>query len=239
MYGGRKIAVVIPAFNEELLIQKTLRGIPRYVDWIILVDDASRDNTVDRACALAEPRLQVIRHPRNRGVGAAIVTGYRQAIELGSDITVVVGGDAQMDPREMVRLIEPVAAGVADYVKGDRLGHPEVKTRMPRARRWANTVLSEVTRRAIGASRLRDSQCGYTAISAAALRALPIERLWPRYGYPNDLIAWLAAYGFCIAERPVTPIYADETSHIDPLTIAPTMLYVLARAWMRRPVTSP
>ena len=233
MYGRRKIAVVIPAYNEELLIQRTLRGIPTYVDSVFLVDDGSTDSTLARALEVSDERTRVLQHAGNRGVGAAIVTGYREALADACDIVVVIGGDAQMDPNEMDRLIEPIVANVADYVKGDRLGHPDVKDRMPAQRLWANTLLTRATRFALGTDRLRDSQCGYTAISATALRALPLTRVWPKYGYPNDILAWLHAYDFRVVDRPVTPIYEDETSHIDPLTIGPTMCFVLARAWWR------
>ena len=239
MYGRQKIAVVIPAYNEERLIQRVLGSVPHYVDWLVLVDDGSVDQTVGLAASIQDDRLTILQHGENRGVGAAIVTGYRKALSLGSDIIVVIGGDAQMDPDEMVRLVEPIAANVADYVKGDRLGHPDVRKRMPSARFWANSVLTRATRFAVGTHQLRDSQCGYTAISAAALRVLPLDKLWPRYGYPNDLLAWLHAYDFRVIDRPVTPIYADETSHIHPLTIGPTMLYVLARAWMRCSLSGP
>ena len=139
-----------------------------------------------------------------------------------------------MDPEEMVRLVEPVIAKTADYVKGDRLGHPDVRIRMPVARYWANSLLTVATRWATGMRQLRDSQCGYTAISSAALSALPLDTLWPRYGYPNDLLALLIQHGFRVADRPVTPIYANETSGIHPITIGPTMLFVLTRAWVRR-----
>ncbi len=233
MYGRKTVAVVVPAFNEERLIGRTVSELPRYVDHVFVVDDGSRDGTSAVARAEGGERTRVIRHTRNRGVGAAIATGYRAALAAGADIAVVVGGDAQMDPSEMDRLIEPIAAGTADYVKGNRLGHREVSQRMPRARQLANRVLTELTRVAVGQP-VNDSQCGYAAISRRALERLPLERLWPRYGYPNDLLGLLAARGLRTADRPVSPIYGDEVSGINPVTIGPTLAYVLARTWIRR-----
>jgi glycosyltransferase involved in cell wall biosynthesis len=239
MYGGQKIVVVIPAYNEEQLIEQTLKGLPQYVDDVVLVDDGSKDRTVARALSVGDERLALVQHVANRGVGAAIVSGYRAALERKADVVVVVGGDAQMDPGEMERLVDPVVAKIADYVKGDRMGHPDVRLRMPRARFWANSVLTRATRWAVGLRHLRDSQCGYTAISASALSALPLETLWPRYGYPNDLLSLLTLYGFRVADRPVTPIYESEQSGIHPLTIGPIMLFVLTRMRVRRGLTRP
>ena len=232
MYGRRTVAVVVPAYNEERLIGRTVSTLPRFVDHVLVVDDGSRDGTVEAAVAAGGARLSVLSHGRNRGVGAAIATGYRAALDLGADIAVVVGGDAQMDPAEMDRLIEPIAIGKADYVKGNRLGHVDLEQRMPRPRLVANRLLTRLTALALGAP-VSDSQCGYTAISRSALERLPLERLWPRYGYPNDLLSWLQASGARVTERPVTPIYATERSHISPVTIGPTMAWVLARVWWR------
>jgi glycosyltransferase involved in cell wall biosynthesis len=233
VYGRRKIAVVVPAYDEERLIGRTVSTLPRYVDHVIVVDDGSRDGTAAQAQATGGARLVVLRHAKNRGVGAAIASGYRAALSIGADIAVVVGADAQMDPDEMDRLIEPIATGAADYVKGNRLGHAKIRERMPHARWVANRLLTRLTRLALDAD-VTDSQCGYTAISRHALERVPLERLWPRYGYPNDLLGWVLGAGMRVAERPVTPIYGDERSHIQPLTIGPTLAWVLARAWWRR-----
>ena len=236
MYANLTIAAVIPAFNEERLIGRTLSTIPTFVDRVIVVDDASSDRTVTEALAAGGRRLQLVRHPKNRGVGAAIATGYRESLALGCDIAVVMGGDAQMDPEEMDRLVEPIALGRADYVKGNRLSHPELQSRMPRSRLLGNRVLSAATRMATGAPDLRDSQCGYTAISRQALLALDLDRLWPRYGYPNDLLGHLYRAGLRVAQRPVTPIYGEEQSGIRAVTAIPTFSFLLARSWVRRMV---
>ncbi len=233
MYAGLTVVGVIPAFNEERLVGRTVATIPDYVDHVVLVDDGSTDRTIARARAKADDRLRIVRHSRNRGVGAAIISGYRHALRLGADVAVVLAGDGQMDPTEMPRLLEPIAAGNADYVQGNRLGHPELAERMPPTRRVGNHVLTRLTRLSTGDASVQDSQCGYTAISRTALEALPLSRVWPRYGYPNDLLGLARAAGLRVVARPVTPIYATEQSGIRPVTAIPTFGYVLARTWLR------
>lgn len=234
MYRGLRVAVVIPAHDEARLLPVTLAGLPDFVDHVIVVDDASTDGTAAVARRAGPWQLDVVRHARNQGVGGAIVTGYRRALALAVDAVVVVGADAQMDPAEMPALIDPLADGEADYVKGDRLGHPEVRARMPRLRFIGNHVLTRLTRLATGYRHIRDSQCGYTALAAPTLEALPLDRLYPRYGFPNDLLARLGEQRARVVDRPVSPIYGDERSGLRiPRVIGP-ILWLLARAAARR-----
>lgn len=245
MYAGLRVAVVIPAFNEARLLPVTLGGLPDYVDHVVVVDDASTDGTVGAAQTAPPPGapwlLEVVRHAANQGVGGAIVTGYRHALRLAADVTVVVGADAQMAPAEMVRLLDAVRAG-ADYAKGDRLGHPEVLRRMPFVRFAGNWALTWLTRMSSGYWHIRDAQCGYTALSRRALAALPLDDLYRRYGFPNDLLAKLAEQGARVVDCPVTPIYGDETSGLRiPRVMGPIFLLVvrsglrrLWRQWLRR-----
>lgn len=236
MYRGLRVAVVIPAHNEERLLPVTLRGLPAFVDHVIVVDDASTDATARVARRRGRWSLEVIRHPHNLGVGGAIVTGYRRALALGVDATVVVGADAQMDPQEMPRLLDPLVSGEADYVKGNRLGHPEVWRRMPRVRLLGNLALSWMTQFSSGYKGLRDSQCGYTALGRASLARLPLGDLYPRYGFPNDLLAKLAEVGARVVDRPVTPIYADERSGLRVSRVAWPIFWLLVRSGTRRVV---
>lgn len=233
MYRGLKIAVVVPAHNEAELLPVTLRTLPDFVDHLVVVDDASADDTSAVARAAAR-RVDLTRHPENQGVGGAIVTGYRRAIALGADVAVVVGADAQMDPAEMHRLLDPVVDGLADYVKGDRLGHPEVAARMPWVRLLGNRALTQLTRLSSGYRHVRDSQCGYTAITVHTLRQLPLDDLYRRYGFPNDLLAKLAEVGARVEDRPVSPIYGDERSGIRVLRVVGPILWLLARSGVRR-----
>ena len=208
---------------------------PAFVDHVVIVDDASRDATSAEAARPLDPRVEVIRHPDNRGVGAAIVTGYRRAHALGADVAAVMAGDGQMHPDDLAAVVLPVARGEADYVKGNRLAHPGVLRTMPAARLAGTAALAWLTRHAAGIERLEDSQCGFTAVSASALDALgaDLDALWPRYGYPNDLIGALARRGLRIAEVVVRPVYRGEASGLRPWHLA-TIGYVIGRVAYRR-----
>jgi len=220
MFRGRRVAVVIPAYNEADKIAATIRSVPGLVDHILVVDDGSRDGTAAvarRAGRRGGGRVvEVIEHERNRGVGAAVATGYTRALALGAQVTAVMAGDGQMDPADLTRLLAPVVAGEADYAKGNRFAWPDGWRRMPRARLVGNVALSLLTRLATGYWRLFDSQCGYTAASRQALLAIDPARLFERYGYPNDLLARLGAAGARVVDVPVRPVYADETSGLRP-----------------------
>jgi glycosyltransferase involved in cell wall biosynthesis len=230
MFLGKTIAVVVPAYNEERLLPRVIAEMPSYVDTLIVVDDASSDATASVAAASERP-VVLLRHAHNRGVGAAIATGYLEALRRDADVIAVMGGDAQMDPEELSRLVAPVAQGGADYAKGDRLSHPGARRLMPLWRFLGGRALTVLTRLTSGYWKLRDSQCGFTAISREALERIPLHRLYPRYGYPNDLLGWLNALGLRLHQEPVRPIYGCETSGIHPLRIIPRLLYVLGRSF--------
>jgi glycosyltransferase involved in cell wall biosynthesis len=232
MWLSQRIAVVIPAYREALLIGRTLSSLPAFVDAVFVVDDASDDATSARANAVGDARVRCLRHTENRGVGAAIVTGYRAALADGADVIAVMGGDNQMDPGDLEHVISPVAAGAFDYVKGNRFVHAEAR-RMPVVRRLAGRILSLATRAASGLD-VDDCQCGYTALSAAAARELPLDELWPRFGYPNDLLVMLAARGLRVSEVSVRPVYADETSGIRPWHGALVLALIARRAYLER-----
>ncbi len=226
MLDAKRVAVVIPAFRESLLIARTLRGLPAFVDAVYVVDDASDDATGRAAQAVPDARVTVLRHRHNRGVGAAIVTGYRAAFAAQADVVAVMAGDAQMDPAELARVVEPVLAGRADYVKGNRFLSAE-RLAMPWQRRVAGQALSWATRWASGLD-VDDCQCGYTAIGRHALQSLPLDEMWPRFGYPNDLLLMTVECRLRVEEVAVRPIYADEQSGVRAWH-ALTILGLLAR----------
>lgn len=235
MYRGLSTAVVIPAFNEELAIAAAVKDVPRFVDHVIVVDDASRDATARRAAAQRCGRTEIIRHAANRGVGGAIVSGYRRALALGVDATAVMAGDGQMDPADLPALLDPIAEGRADYVKGNRFRHPDVWRAMPAARIAGNLALSLVTRITSGYRDLFDSQCGYTAVARAPLERLDLDRVFPRYGYPNDLLARLHAVGARVEDVPVRPVYGPRwKSGIRIHTVVYPIAFVLLRSWLER-----
>lgn len=230
MWCGSRIAVIVPAYCEARLVGRTLASIPAFVDAIHAVDDGSPDDTSAAIRATGDPRVRPIRHDENRGVGASIVTGYRAALAERADVMVVMAGDNQMHPDDLEPLLEPVVSGRADYAKGNRFTHTD-RARMPLARRWGGRALSAATRLGTGLS-IDDSQCGYTALSAAAARALPLDELWPRFGYPNDLLGMLAARGLRVVDVPVRPVYADEQSGIRAWHVA-SIAGIITRRWWR------
>ena len=244
-----RIAVVVPAFNEARWIAETVETMPDFVDHVLVVDDASTDATSAAARAARSrsrtrsrsrsrsERVEVIRHARNRGVGAAIITGYRRARALGADVVAVMAGDGQMDPADLRAVLRPILDGAADYVKGNRLLYPGVFRTMPPARLVGTAVLAWLTRHAAGLPSLGDSQCGYTAISASAIDALDRDRdldaIWPRYGYPNDLLGALSRRSQRVGEVVVRPVYRGEASGLRARHVV-TIGYLIGRVAYRR-----
>lgn len=216
MIDGERIAVVVPARNEAERIAAVVSSMPAWVDQVVLIDDASTDETSARArAAQGGAALEVVRLGVNQGVGAAVMVGYRRAAVLGADVMAVMAGDGQMDPADLRRLVEPVVRGRAGYAKGNRLRFPGVWRRMPWPRLLGTAVLGHLTSWATGV-RVRDSQCGYTALSRPAWTKIAARPIWPRYGYPNDLIGVLAEVGERIEEVVVRPVYRGEGSGLRP-----------------------
>ncbi len=232
MWQGARISVVVPAFHEARLLPRMLSRLPSYVDAVFVVDDASVDGTDTAAETVGDARVRVLRHAHNRGVGAAIVTGYHAALADGSDVLAVMAGDDQMHPDDLAQVIAPAVEGRADYVKGNRFAHPESR-RMPALRRLGGEFLSFVTRRATGLT-VTDCQCGFTALSASFARRLPLDELWPRFGYPNDLLGLLASHGARVHEVPVRPVYADEASGLRAIHVLSILRVIARRAWRER-----
>ena len=205
MVEGKHIAVVIPAYNEEKLLETTLAGVPPFVDRIYVVDDASRDATVGRAhtAAAADSRITVIVHERNRGAGAAVVTGYRRALEDGAEVVCVMNGDNQMDPAEMLALVTPVVNDEVDYTKANRLFTGEAWNLIPHYRYLGNALLSLLTKIASGYWHVADSQAGYTAINRRMLELVDLDNVYPRYGYPNDMLVHLNVWSARVQRHPV------------------------------------
>jgi glycosyltransferase involved in cell wall biosynthesis len=235
MFRGRRVAVVVPAYNEADKIARTLRSIPGFVDHVVVVDDGSADGTARVAARSQRRGLEVVCHPENRGVGAAIATGYHRAHTAGAEVTAVMAGDSQMDPADLTPLVAAVVADRADYVKGNRFAWPGVTRAMPASRLIGNVALSLLTRVATGYRDLFDSQCGYTAANRRALAAVLSGPLFARYGYPNDLLARLSADDARVIDLPVRPVYGPEwRSGIRILRVIAPLSFVLARAFLAR-----
>lgn len=228
MYKGQKVAVVVPAYKEEILIVPTLRSIPDYVDQVYVVDDGSPDRTgalIDE-CALTNPRIVPIHHPHNKGVGGAIISGYKQALSDGIDIVAVMAGDNQMDPSFLPELLDPVALGSVDYAVGNRLINEKFRQGMSKWRFVGNSVLTLLTKIASGYWQLMDPQNGYTAISRRALETISLDAIYPRYGYCNDLLVWLNTFGFRVRNVPHPARYGIERSKIKYST------YIIRLSWL-------
>lgn len=240
MFETHRVSVVIPAHDEELLIERVVEGIPSFVDHIIVVDDASKDKTAEKLRALKSrigDRLIVVTHERNLGVGGAIVTGYEAALRLSATkhLVAVMAGDAQMDPEDLPKLLTPCARGEADYAKGNRLITGEAWKLIPRTRYLGNAVLSLLTKIASGYWHVADSQTGYTVINAEALGVLQLRRLYPRYGFPNHLLVELNNYDFRVRDVPIKPVYnVGEVSEIRLHKVIPTISWLLFRCYFWR-----
>jgi glycosyltransferase involved in cell wall biosynthesis len=181
-----------------------------------------------------DPRVVPMRHEENRGVGAAITTGYRQALADGIDVTAVMNGDGQMDPDILDRIIDPVVEGRADYAKGDRLSFPAYREGMSGWRLFGNVVLTFLTKVASGYWKMTDPQNGYTAVSLEALEALDLEAAHETYGFCNDVLVRLNVTDFRIADVPMQAVYGEETSHINYSTFIPVVSMLLLGGFVRR-----
>ncbi len=241
MYRDKKIGIVVPAYNEEPHIAAVLEGMPDFVDRVYVVDDASTDRTADivRGFAVRDVRVSPLSHPVNRGVGGAIVTGYRRCLADDIDIAAVMAGDNQMDPNELTRLLDPIVDAKADYTKGDRTSRREHLVGMSLWRRSGNWLLKWLTRIAVGNLRLMDPQNGYTAASRDLLAVLPLDRLYPRYGYCNQLLLWVSVLRRQVVEVPMPARYLGEKSKIRYGVYIPKVSWLLLRLFVRRVLGAP
>lgn len=216
MFQGKKIGVAVPAYNEEKLVASVVENMPAYVDLIYIVDDGSTDRTREVVSGLCRgnPRLRLVEHKKNKGVGAAIVTGYQRCLEDGMDIAVVMAGDNQMDPMELPKLLAPVASGEAGYCKGNRMATARTVKGMPRLRRVGNWILKWLTRVSSGNYHIDDPQNGYAAVSSEALQRIRLDDLYPYYGYCNHLLAKFTVAGVRAVEVPMPARYQGEKSKI-------------------------
>jgi len=212
MYKGLTICAVVPAYNEELLIAETLRSMPELVDHVVVVDDCSADRTSEVAKSVGDPRVEVIRHPENIGVGGAIITGHRHAMQIGGDVDVVMAGDAQMDPNYLGSLLDPIADDGYGFTKANRFFGWDSFRGMPRHRVFGNVVLSFLTKLASGYWNLFDPQNGYTAIRQDVLARLPLDRISRRYQFENDLLIHLAIISVRAKDVPIPAVYGAEVS---------------------------
>ncbi|MBI4816973.1 MAG: glycosyltransferase family 2 protein [Deltaproteobacteria bacterium] len=209
-----RIAVVIPAFNVGAHLEAVIRTVPDFVELVVVVDDASRDDTFEVARRTVDPRVHVLRHERNTGVGGAMKSGYKKALELGADIAVKMDGDGQMNPDHMPALIRPILLGHADYTKGNRFRDRAALRHMPLVRRVGNLGLSFLTKFAAGYWNVFDPTNGFTAIRREALEEIPFDSLADRYYFETSMLVWLNVLGAAVRDVPMPARYGEETSSL-------------------------
>jgi glycosyltransferase involved in cell wall biosynthesis len=238
MRKKKKLCVVIPAYNVGPLVARVLDGLPDFIDRAVVVDDASTDDTARR---VSEYRgrfggeVALIKLPKNSGVGAAIARGYRDALEHGDDVAIVMAGDNQMDPGDLPAIIDPVAGGKCDYTKGNRLFMGGAWKMIPKVRYLGNSFLSLLTKVASGYWHVADSQSGYTAINRETLAKIDLDDIYPRYGMPNDVLIKLNIVGARVRDVPVKPVYnVGEKSGIRLYKVIPTITWLLIEGFFTR-----
>lgn len=211
-----KIFVVIPAFRAEATLPEVLQRIPRRVSGIIVVDDCSPDSTaqVVEEWRHVDPRITLVRHTENHGVGGAMQSGYRAALEMGAEIMVKMDSDGQMDPAYLDKLVAPLLAGDADYTKGNRFLHEKALTKMPYLRRIGNLGLSFLTKAASGYWNIFDPTNGYTAITAEAARELNFDRLAKRYFFETSMLLELGLLRLVVKDVYIPAVYGNEISSL-------------------------
>jgi glycosyltransferase involved in cell wall biosynthesis len=233
MLYDRKIAVVVPCYNEQTQIGKVLATMPDYVDLVIVVDDLSTDDTcgvVQRFidAQRAEGRVVLLRRQVNGGVGRSVVDGYLECVRRGIDVAAVMDGDGQMDPRQLRAIVAPVARGKCDYAKANRLYYRRAWRLVPRKRYLGNAFLSMLTKIASGYWKITDSQTGFTAMSLRAMETIDLDDVYSRYGYRNDMLVRLNVYNFRVLDVPLRPVYnVGERSKMRLWKVIPTMSWLL------------
>lgn len=234
MIEGRSVAVVIPAYRVEREIADVVAGMPDFVDRILVVDDASPDATSAVVEALRDPRVMLVRHAVNKGVGGAMATGFRAALETGAQLIVKCDGDGQMDPRDIGSLLRPLLSGRAEYAKGCRFHHFGDLSRMPRVRLGGNIGLTFLTKLASGYWHVLDPQNGFVAIRSDVLRRLPIDRLARGYFFENDMLIRLNALEARVEDVPLPSRYGGEESSLRPGRILVEFPFRLLAGFFRR-----
>jgi glycosyltransferase involved in cell wall biosynthesis len=238
MYKEHTVCVVVPAYNEEKLIGRVLETMPDYVDKIVVVDDKSTDKTAEivrKAADESEGRIVLIQHEENQGVGGAIVSGYKWARDNQISATAVMAGDAQMDPDDLLNLLEPVVTGQVDYAKGNRLFTGNAWQIIPKVRYLGNSYTSLLTKIASGYWHVADSQTGYTVINLRALKMLDLDKIYKDYGMPNDMLVKLNVYNLRVRDVPIKPVYnIGEKSGIKIHKIVPKLSWLLFKCFLYR-----
>ncbi|PLW92291.1 MAG: glycosyl transferase family 2 [Marinilabiliales bacterium] len=216
MSSSDKTAVVIPAYKVSRHIEKVIEGIPGFINFIIVVDDKCPQNSGKIAEELIKKdhRINVVFHEKNGGVGAAVISGYQKAIELGADYIVKMDGDGQMDPEYLDKLLKPLRENKADYCKGNRFKERAYLKNMPRIRLLGNSAMSFMLKVCSGYWNIMDPTNGFTAIRTEMLQRFNFEKLSKRYFFESDMLVHLNIYNGVVKDVPMPAIYGEEESSL-------------------------
>ncbi|MDR0275906.1 MAG: glycosyltransferase family 2 protein [Burkholderiaceae bacterium] len=230
-----RIAVAIPCYKVTRHVLGVIEAIGPEVAVIYAVDDACPDGSgslIEERCR--DPRVRVLRHPENRGVGGAVVTAYQAALADGMDIVVKIDGDGQMNPALIPLLVRAIVRGKADYTKGNRFYRPESLRGMPAARLAGNAALSFINKLSTGYWPIMDPANGYTAIHAAVLRKIPLDKLERRYFFESDMLYHLNIIRAVVHDVPMDAVYADEQSNLKIARVLPEFMFKYMQRFFKR-----
>jgi len=233
-FQNTKVCVILPAHNEAELIGGVIKSLPEWVSSVVVVDDVSSDDTCDVVKALGDPRVTLVRHTENTGVGGAMVTGYKAALELDCDILVKMDADGQMAPSDLPRLVRPLVDGVAEYAKGNRFYVINANRSMPKTRKFGSVILTFMTKMSSGYWHTFDSQCGFTAMRAHMLKMIDLDAVAQDYFFENDMLIWLNTTNARVVDVPIKTLYGDEVSDVRISKVMWSFPPRLIRGWFFR-----
>ena len=230
-----RVAVTIPSYKVRAHVLDVIASIPPRVQRIYVVDDKCPQHSgelVKEQCR--DPRVRVIFHEENQGVGGAVSSGYRAAIQEGMDIVVKVDGDGQMDPALIPHFTRPIERGRADYTKGNRFYRPESLKGMPPIRLFGNAALSFINKLSTGYWSIMDPTNGYTAIHTSVLREMPLHKLEKRYFFETDMLYHLNTMRAVVHDVPMDAVYADEESSLKVSKVLPEFMVKHVNRFFKR-----
>jgi dolichol-phosphate mannosyltransferase len=233
-YGNYPVAVVIPMYRVEPYIQAVVRGLPEWVSFIVVVDDASPDRSSEKVCELNDPRIHLVTHAKNQGVGGAMLSGFEKAFSLGARVAVKIDGDGQMNPKFLANMVDPLFARQADYTKGNRFFHVVDIATMPISRRIGNLGLSFLTKVASGYWNVFDPTNGFVAIDRDAFLSLDRRFIHRRYFFETSMLIELNLARAVVSEIAMPARYSGEVSSLSIRRVLFEFPLQLLRGFFRR-----